>query len=61
MATAAIIYFVNPADVIPDVIPLVGYVDDAAVIAWVVAAIRADLDAFRRWEGGGDAQAAPVR
>lgn len=54
-AVAAIIYFVNPADLIPDVIPLVGYVDDGVVIAWVVESIRADLDSFRRWERGDDA------
>lgn len=30
--TAVLIYFVNPYDVIPDVIPIVGYVDDSAII-----------------------------
>jgi uncharacterized membrane protein YkvA (DUF1232 family) len=33
----ALAYFVLPADVIPDVLPLIGYTDDAAVLA---AAIR---------------------
>jgi uncharacterized membrane protein YkvA (DUF1232 family) len=33
----ALAYFVLPADVIPDVLPLIGYADDAAVLA---AAIR---------------------
>jgi len=33
----AIAYFVLPADVIPDVLPIVGYTDDAAMLA---AAIR---------------------
>jgi uncharacterized membrane protein YkvA (DUF1232 family) len=50
-AVAALIYFVNPADVIPDVLVGLGFVDDAAVIAGVVKAIRNDLEAFRRWEG----------
>jgi uncharacterized membrane protein YkvA (DUF1232 family) len=47
---AAIIYFVNPFDVAPDFIPGVGYVDDAAVIFFVINSIRRDLDKFLEWE-----------
>lgn len=49
-AIAAIIYFVNPFDVIPDFIPVVGYVDDSTVIAFVINSIRKDLDDFLKWE-----------
>jgi len=51
LAIAAIIYFLNPFDVIPDFIPVVGYVDDAAVIAYAINSIRGDLDKFLEWEG----------
>jgi len=47
---AAIIYFVNPFDVIPDFLPGVGYVDDAAIIFFVINSIRRDLDKFLEWE-----------
>ncbi|MHC4532674.1 MAG: YkvA family protein [Planctomycetota bacterium] len=47
---AAIIYFVNPFDVITDFIPGVGYVDDAAIIFFVINSIRHDLDKFLKWE-----------
>jgi uncharacterized membrane protein YkvA (DUF1232 family) len=47
---AAILYFISPLDVIPDFIPGVGYVDDVAVIAWVLNSIAHDLDDFRAWE-----------
>ena len=40
---AALIYVVSPVDAIPDFIPVVGYVDDAAVVALVIAALRHDL------------------
>lgn len=50
LVIAAIIYLVNPFDAIPDFIPGIGYVDDAAVIAFVINSIRGDLDEFLEWE-----------
>jgi uncharacterized membrane protein YkvA (DUF1232 family) len=50
LVATAILYFVIPADLIPDFIPIAGLVDDAAVIAFIVARIRTDLDAFLTWE-----------
>ena len=47
---AALIYFVNPLDLIPDAILGVGLLDDAAVLGWVVSRLRKDLGAFRDWE-----------
>jgi uncharacterized membrane protein YkvA (DUF1232 family) len=47
---AAIIYFVNPFDVVPDFITGIGYVDDAAVIYFVINSIKQDLDRFLKWE-----------
>jgi uncharacterized membrane protein YkvA (DUF1232 family) len=47
---AAIIYFVNPFDVITDFLPGVGYVDDAAIIFFVINSVRHDLDKFLKWE-----------
>ena len=51
-ATAALIYFVNPIDLIPDALIGIGFVDDIAVLTAVVRAIRKDLKAFRIWEHG---------
>ena len=50
LSTGAIIYFLSPVDLIPDVIPFVGLVDDIAVIRWVIGAIHSDLEKFRVWE-----------
>lgn len=49
---ATILYLVNPLDVIPDFLPVVGYLDDAAVLTWVLKMIADDLEEFRRWENG---------
>ena len=45
----AIVYWVSPVDVIPDVIPGVGYVDDALVVAYCLKAIKTDLDDYKKW------------
>lgn len=47
---AALIYFVNPLDVIPDTILGLGLLDDAALLGWVIARVRRDLHAFLAWE-----------
>ncbi len=52
-AITGIVYFVNPLDVLPDVIPFLGYVDDAAVLAFVLRMIAGDLARFRAWEAAG--------
>lgn len=50
LSIAGIIYFVSPIDLIPDFILSVAYLDDAAVIAFIIRAIRKDLDNFLQWE-----------
>ncbi len=51
---AAIAYFVSPIDVIPDVIPGIGYLDDLALAAYVLNAIINHTDAVvveKHWAG----------
>lgn len=47
--TSALIYIVSPVDLIPDVIPIIGYVDDAAVLSFAVKMINDDLDEYKIW------------
>jgi uncharacterized membrane protein YkvA (DUF1232 family) len=47
---AAIIYVVNPLDVIPDALPALGFLDDATVLALAVRRSRQALDDFMAWE-----------
>jgi uncharacterized membrane protein YkvA (DUF1232 family) len=47
---AALLYFVNPLDLIPDVIPVTGLTDDFAVLVWAYNAIRLEIDKFLAWE-----------
>lgn len=50
LVVAAVLYFLNPFDVIPDFLPFLGYLDDVTVIGFVGAAITKDIDKFRDWE-----------
>ena len=43
---AALVYFVDPADVIPDSVPVLGYLDDAIMIELCVRDLKHELDAY---------------
>ena len=58
-ALTAIVYFVNPFDLIPDFILLWGYIDDITVIGFVMKAIHDDLEKFRAWERGVSGEPSP--
>jgi len=47
----AILYFINPFDLVPDIIPVLGFADDAAFVAFVIKAIKDDLDTYLMWKG----------
>jgi len=47
---AALAYVANPFDLIPDVVPFLGFLDDATVIAFAVRKNRNVLDQFMIWE-----------
>ena len=47
---AALFYFVTPLDLIPDVIPVTGYIDDFTVILWVFRTLQDDINEFIVWE-----------
>ena len=49
IVVGALLYFVVPTDAIPDFLVGIGFVDDAAVIAYALRAVRGELDAFRAW------------
>jgi uncharacterized membrane protein YkvA (DUF1232 family) len=43
---AALAYFADPHDIIPDDIPVLGYIDDAIMIELVVSELKHEIDAF---------------
>ena len=47
-----LIYVFNPFDLVPDVLPIIGEVDDAAVTAACLFLVERDLLAYREWRDG---------
>jgi uncharacterized membrane protein YkvA (DUF1232 family) len=47
---AALNYLVDPFDLIPDMTPFLGFVDDAIVVGFVADKTRQTLDDFMMWE-----------
>ncbi len=52
LVAGALLYFVNPFDLIPDFLGVFGLVDDITVLTMVVSSVRGELRRFRQWEEG---------
>ncbi len=45
-----LLYFVIPTDLIPDFIPLIGYLDDLAVLTTVISSMQQELSDYQEWK-----------
>ena len=52
----AMVYLINPFDIIPDVIPIAGLTDDASVFALVLASFKNEIETYRNWRNGNNLQ-----
>ncbi len=52
LIVGAVVYFLMPADLVPDFILGLGFVDDVAVITRVLGAVREELAKFRASQAG---------
>ena len=48
---AAASYFIAPADIVPDAVPGVGFLDDVVVIAWVLHQVGEEVERYRKRKG----------
>jgi uncharacterized membrane protein YkvA (DUF1232 family) len=46
---AGMIYFISPIDLIPDVLPIVGFADDIALISFIYNSLSDELEKFELW------------
>lgn len=47
--TGALLYVLNPFDLVPDFIPVIGLLDDASVLAVCLKMVNDDLDKYLQW------------
>lgn len=45
----ALAYIVSPIDIIPDAIPIIGFMDDLAILTWLMTNLNEELDNFKTW------------
>lgn len=49
-SAAALLYFINPFDFIPDVLIGIGFLDDLSVAAFVVQSFSHEIEQYREWK-----------
>ncbi|HMV14524.1 MAG: DUF1232 domain-containing protein [Chitinophagales bacterium] len=47
---AALLYFINPLDIIPDFIPIIGQLDDIFVLSYLIKTLNKEIERFMAWE-----------
>ena len=45
-----LLYFIIPTDLIPDFIPLMGFIDDIAVLTTIINALQGELVKYGNWK-----------
>lgn len=56
---AALLYVLNPLDLIPDLPPFFGFIDDASILALCWSMVRTDLDKYREYLEGRNSDTSP--
>lgn len=46
IVVAAILYFIVPIDTVPDIVPLLGYLDDIGVVAWTIKFLGSEITEY---------------
>ncbi|WP_283139446.1 YkvA family protein [Rhizohabitans arisaemae] len=46
----SVVYIVSPIDILPELLPLIGVVDDVGVLVWLLGSALGESDRFVRWE-----------
>ena len=50
MIGGGLLYFILPADLIPDFIPIIGYLDDLTVLTTIMNSLDTELKEYRIWK-----------
>ena len=47
---AVLLYVLSPIDLVPDFIPVVGFLDDLSLLSWFLGKFQGEVVHFREWE-----------
>lgn len=50
MLVGALVYFITPIDLIPDFIPITGFIDDITVVVYIYNKLQSEIDKYIIWE-----------
>jgi uncharacterized membrane protein YkvA (DUF1232 family) len=50
MIGGGLLYFILPADLIPDFIPVIGYLDDLALLTTIMNSLKKEISEYRTWQ-----------
>jgi len=50
MIGGGLLYFILPTDLIPDFIPVIGYLDDLAVLTTLMNSLDKEIREYRIWK-----------
>ena len=50
MIGGGLLYFILPADLVPDFIPVIGYLDDLAVLTTIMNSLKNEIKEYRIWK-----------
>jgi uncharacterized membrane protein YkvA (DUF1232 family) len=53
---AVLLYVLSPIDLVPDFIPVVGFLDDLSLVSWFLSKFQDEITKFRAWEQASHAQ-----
>lgn len=47
---AVLLYVLSPIDLVPDFIPVIGFLDDLSLVSWFLSKFQGEITKFRTWE-----------
>ena len=47
---AVLLYVLSPIDLVPDFIPVLGFLDDLSLVSWFVGKFQGEIVRFQEWE-----------
>jgi uncharacterized membrane protein YkvA (DUF1232 family) len=47
---ASLVYFLLPLDLLPDILPILGYADDVALLTFVLKTVSEEIEKYELWK-----------